>query len=335
MSLTPRDPKAHIGHSFAVEKYHGAQNDFFFLRAPASCHETPDWQDVSRRICERRTGLGADGLILWDFKQNPPGEPLATMTIWNSDGTRAGTCGNALRCFGLCLLRHALWTGQHPLAVYAPSRTAHSNAPFAQLENARRESDRCADVTVDMGTWKEKYQLQTQAHESVENLLPEPWALRCAYFVQLANPHVVLLLKRGPGLAMASQDLMNLAQTRAETIKGSLRASGLLPTELAGGDVNLGLCLEDEERPGHAHLIVHERGAGLTQACGSGAVAAALVLQDPELIDVGIEQVGQWTIELPGGSLKITLSGRQAQMAGPAEYIGYCTWSPESSPGAP
>ena len=77
--------------SFA--KYEGAGNDFILIddRDP---HFPSDDKTLIRRLCHRRFGIGADGLILL---QEDPGADFR-MRIFNSDGSEAEGCGNGLRC---------------------------------------------------------------------------------------------------------------------------------------------------------------------------------------------------------------------------------------------
>lgn len=70
-------------------KMHGAGNDFI-VTADEIC--TPD---TIKLICDRRKGVGADGMI---FLSDPDSELHVGMTFFNNDGTRASMCGNGLRC---------------------------------------------------------------------------------------------------------------------------------------------------------------------------------------------------------------------------------------------
>ena len=78
-------------------KMQGTGNDYLFLD-----HLTPEaYRDLSsefpqlvQKICSRRTGVGADGVILLI----PSEWAIAKLLIWNADGSRAETCGNGLRC---------------------------------------------------------------------------------------------------------------------------------------------------------------------------------------------------------------------------------------------
>src|SRR4029450_6074316 len=76
-----------------VYKMTGSGNDFVLLDGRSS---TPgDWSPgrVSR-LCDRRNGVGADGLVL--LTPEPSG--AVRMVYWNSDGSRAAMCGNAALC---------------------------------------------------------------------------------------------------------------------------------------------------------------------------------------------------------------------------------------------
>ena len=82
--------------SLPFTKMHGAGNDFVFLDA----REVPDgWRpgrSVIASVCDRRLGVGADGLIL--IGPGRAGETDFRMTYWNADGGEAEMCGNGARC---------------------------------------------------------------------------------------------------------------------------------------------------------------------------------------------------------------------------------------------
>ena len=78
-----------------VTKYHGCGNDFIILREEDAVGY--DLNTLIPAVCDRHTGLGADGLILVRVR------PL-TMLFYNCDGSRAPMCGNGIRCFAkFCL----------------------------------------------------------------------------------------------------------------------------------------------------------------------------------------------------------------------------------------
>ena len=76
----------------ALTKMHGAGNDFVILDARANPNE--DFGALALVVCDRRTGIGADGLIAIA----PSGDANAAMRTFNPDGSEAEMCGNGIRC---------------------------------------------------------------------------------------------------------------------------------------------------------------------------------------------------------------------------------------------
>jgi diaminopimelate epimerase len=86
-------------------KAHGAHNDFLLTwRHDAPEPESTDYAAIARAICERHTGIGADGWMLVD----PPSDADAegTIALYNSDGSTAEISGNGTRCAAAFLIRH-------------------------------------------------------------------------------------------------------------------------------------------------------------------------------------------------------------------------------------
>jgi diaminopimelate epimerase len=86
-------------------KAHGAKNDFLFTwRRDAPDPAASDHAALARAICDRHTGIGADGWMLVD----PPCDPDAegTIQLFNSDGSLAEMSGNGTRCAAAFLIRH-------------------------------------------------------------------------------------------------------------------------------------------------------------------------------------------------------------------------------------
>jgi diaminopimelate epimerase len=76
-------------------KVHGAGNDFILLADP---HETRDWGNLAASLCHRRMGVGGDGVVVSERIS----AGTYTVTCYNSDGSVASMCGNALRCVARC-----------------------------------------------------------------------------------------------------------------------------------------------------------------------------------------------------------------------------------------
>jgi diaminopimelate epimerase len=89
-------------------KAHGAKNDFLFTwrkEVPSSL----DPAALAIAICDRHTGIGADGWMLVD----PPADAEAegTIQLYNSDGSLAEMSGNGTRCAAAFLIKHGLAAG--------------------------------------------------------------------------------------------------------------------------------------------------------------------------------------------------------------------------------
>src|SRR5689334_20732294 len=74
----------------------GAGNDFIVVRG-----ESHDWSTLAPRLCDRRKGMGADGILV----ALPSDKADLRMRMFNPDGTE-DECGNGLRC--ICLYAHHL-----------------------------------------------------------------------------------------------------------------------------------------------------------------------------------------------------------------------------------
>jgi diaminopimelate epimerase len=143
-------------------KYHGLGNDFILVEGPL--------MDAARarRLCDRRRGIGADGVVTL----LPPRTPgaAATMHIYNSDGSVAAMCGNAIRCLARHLAETRGLGGEIVIDTDSGPRrcTIQGGAPFA--------------VSVEMGP------ARVGADESFrvgDETLP-------AARISMGNPHAVL-----------------------------------------------------------------------------------------------------------------------------------------------
>ena len=86
-------------------KMDGAGNDFVVVDCSESAYVFT--VDSIRKICDRRRGIGADGLILLS-KSRIPGCDQVVMEFFNCDGSKADLCGNGLRCAALFAYEHSL-----------------------------------------------------------------------------------------------------------------------------------------------------------------------------------------------------------------------------------
>jgi diaminopimelate epimerase len=147
-------------------KYHGLGNDFVLLDRRLSARDIE--ADVARALCDRRRGVGADGVLVL---LPPKGAAVARMVVHNADGSVAEMCGNGLRCVVRYLAEKA---GGHPPTV---SVETGAGLLTSQLEWT---VSGVGDVTVSMGAAR-----VLSANEKVAGFTGTS--------VSMGNPHFVIL----------------------------------------------------------------------------------------------------------------------------------------------
>ncbi len=257
-------------------KMHGLGNDFVIIDGRTTTFDpTPD---VIRLIADRHRGVGCDQLIVLEPARNKAASLF--MAIFNQDGSRAGACGNATRC----------------VASVEMDRHNHSSITIetdAGLLKANAVGDQ---VAVDMGKalldWHDiplSLEANTLALDTGLTGLP------LAVGVNMGNPHAVFFMRHVDGLDIAG-------------IGPHIEHHSLFPQR-----VNVGFA--EMLDPRTIRLRVWERGAGITQACGSGACAALVAAVRRELSERKADVV------LDGGRLTIEwLDNGHVVMQGPASF---------------
>jgi diaminopimelate epimerase len=273
-------------------KGHGAQNDFVIV--PDLDASMPGLVDgrvsdsLIRSLCDRRTGIGADGVLRVVRSAKQPGSadyldgapvPEWFMDFYNADGTVGEMCGNGVRVFA------------RYLAAAELAQAGRAGIPIgtrAGVKTATFEAD--TSITVDMG-------IASVVREDITVTVPgHTWP---STSVDVGNPHLVVIVDDVDDAG----DL--LAAPTWDPVAG-------MP---AGANIEFVQLLE----PGHVRMRVHERGVGETRACGTGACAAALVASDT------LELPARVRVDVPGGTLVVTLEeDGHVLLTGPAEltYFG-------------
>ena len=239
--------------SLTLTKHHGLGNDFLVLLDTADrfadAHEA-----MAVALCDRRTGVGADGLIRLG--------PGLRMHLRNADGSTAEMSGNGIRCLAQAIFDQGVDGG--------PDVEIQTDAGPKWV---RTNFD--GTYTVDMGTATVK---ELSATSGVGGRAE----------VDTGNPHLVLVVDDP-----ATVDLDALGQQHL--------------------DVNVEVIRVDDI--GNITMRVHERGAGITQACGTGSCAIAAASRAWGLTGDRV------TVHNPGGDLGVELQGDTALLTGPAVYV--------------
>jgi diaminopimelate epimerase len=260
-------------------KGHGTENDFVILLDPDGSGGLT--ADLTARLCDRRAGIGADGVLRAvrsvacgiagraNGGPEPADGPEWFMDYRNADGSVAEMCGNGIRVFARFLVGHGLAAGREFTVA------TRSGPRLIRMCTG-------GGVSVDMGAvaviGPGSAVIAGQAYPGLR--------------VSVGNPHLACLVE-GP---LAGFDLS--------------RPPGLDPGQFPeGGNVEL----VQVTGPASVAMRVHERGSGETRSCGTGAVAAAAAAAD------GSD--GTWDVRVPGGDLKVTLEGARAWLTGPAVIV--------------
>ncbi len=217
-----------------LTKHHGLENDFLVVLHPSS--RIPVDASVARALCDRRRGIGADGLVV----VGPGcGGTDVTMTLFNADGSVAEMSGNGIRCLGQALARQA-GTARLELTVATGGGTRRLHVgPGADAVTSW--------VEVDMGSVRSGPPPGPATAAGIDHV-------KMASF-DLGNPHLVLLVDD-----LAAVDMASAGPACQQGFARGVNVEAIAPTP--GRDSSL-------------ELVVWERGVGLTRACGTGACAAA------------------------------------------------------------
>ncbi|RDS81481.1 diaminopimelate epimerase [Dyella psychrodurans] len=269
-------------------KMHGSGNDFVVIDSrDGALALNPS---LVRAMADRHTGVGFDQLLSVEPARD--GVSAFYYGIWNADGSPSGQCGNGVRCVAAWLHRAGALNIGDTVQIQSPS------GPVAvRLVDAHR-------VTVDMGEpIFDPPRIPFNAPHAADRYTMDVdgQALEIGA-VSMGNPHAVVTVDE-----MTAPELSRLGPA----LTGHARF---------GEGSNAGFV--QIVTPRHVRLRVHERGAGWTLACGTGACAAVAVLRQRGEVDAQVQ------VDLPGGSLQIDWQGpgERLWMTGPATFVFEGEW---------
>jgi diaminopimelate epimerase len=252
----------------SFSKMHGAGNDFVVIDGVTQVVELTAAH--IKRIADRRRGIGCDQVLLLTAPDNPDAD--FRYSIFNADGSRAGQCGNGARCVGR-FLREKKLTRQRELTLLTDGESlslsiAEDGRVFAGLAapNFNPES-----VPFSVAEMAAQYQLEVQGQKLSIGVL------------SMGNPHAILMVD-------------DCDSAPVTTLGPLIESHERFPDR-----VNVGFLQVNS--PTEAKLRVYERGVGETEACGSGACAAAV-----HGIQLGLLE-SDVTMQLPGGKLTVSWAG--------------------------
>lgn len=277
-------------------KGQGTGNDFVLFADPEGDIElTPE---QIRAVCDRRFGVGADGIIRAVRSSNLEAGAAALvedpdavwfMDYWNADGTVSEMCGNGIRVYTAYLLDQGL-----------AELPAGGEIAIGTRAGVRRVSRAAHGFQADLGVWK------LGGGEPLVRAKNLPVA-RPGLGIDVGNPHVVVALADVPeleGLDLGYVPVLDPEPEAGANVEFVVPADPLV-----------------EDGVGRIRMRVHERGSGETLSCGTGAVASALAVR----YWAGSNAPDDWRVQVPGGVLGVRMfqadDGEHVALSGPAELV--------------
>lgn len=273
-------------------KYHGLGNDFLVVDLrTAKPDEAARVQDPANVIalCDRQFGVGGDGVLA--ILPSTSGDD-ARMRVLNSDGSEAEMCGNGLRCVvqelhdrgGVAKDEMAIDTGAGRLvcAVTDDGITVSMGAPRllrGEIPMVGPIGERCIEQPIEIPGQPTR-------------------TITC---VSMGNPHAITFVS-------SREEALHLARTVGPDVERHAYFPKRTNAEFAYVKNRLEI-----------DLVVWERGAGLTLACGTGACATVVAAILTGRCDEGVAV----KVNLPGGALQIRVMPdlQNVKMYGPAAHV--------------
>jgi diaminopimelate epimerase len=269
-------------------KGHGTGNDFVILPDPDG--RLPLTPALVAALCDRRRGIGADGVLRVVRSASHPDATAAGsaewfMDYWNADGSHAEMCGNGVRVYARYLVESGLapagaWTLATRSGV-VPVRIGDEIAAGLRLPTVYGQST--ADVVGRRITGSA---------------------------VDVGNPHLVCAVDEP---ALDGLDLVTAPRYDPQFFPAGVNVEfAAAGPPLAGADL-------------HRRMRVFERGSGETLSCGSGACAVAAVALEHAGLATGVV-----VVDVPGGRLTVTTTESHCWLAGPAVIVAHGEVDPDA-----
>jgi diaminopimelate epimerase len=280
-----------------LTKHHGLGNDFLVVLDRDDA--TPVTPELVRELCDRHLGIGADGLLR--ATPTPTDGVDARMELYNADGSVAEMSGNGIRCLGQALLL-AGWTARPDQVVISTHAGVRTLAVQPMFDDRKGTPPSTVVLSVDMGPAR----IDGEAPEWIGGRVQQ------AMWADMGNPHLVALVddvSAGDGAASGADPTTTPARGDAadDLVVLGEQVNAKVP---AGANVHFVAVGPGDE----VRMRTFERGVGLTQACGTGACAAAAVAHHLGLVGPSV------TVDMPGGRAVVEV-GATVTLTGPATAV--------------
>jgi diaminopimelate epimerase len=267
-------------------KAHGARNDFLLTWRRDMPQDAPDPAVIARSICDRHTGIGADGWLLVEERSGK--DAHAAIRLWNSDGSTSAISGNGTRCAAAFLIDAITINKGHGIDARREDDVIRieTGAGVKDLRLIEREG-RALVFEMNMGAAR-----IDELHAAVQG---GHALIHDAVILGVGNPQCAIFV-----------DNFDLDwQYAGAAIEGDPR----FPHRT---NVSFIRVLDRHT----LDVRFFERGAGVTMSSGTGATGAAAAAAARGVLD------GPAEVRTPAGPLRLRWQGDEILLAGPAEIIG-------------
>jgi len=275
---------------------HGAGNDYVYINGYV--YDDYDWPEISKKVSDRHTGIGSDGLIV----AMPSSDADLKMKMFNADGSEGDMCGNGIRC----LVSFAMDQGL--ISEDSTIKNVETNSGILTVEPIF-SNNKMSEAVVDMGQPifdpdLIPVKVPAGANPVLQYEVQVDGISVQLAFVSMGNPHAVLFLDE-------PVDNFNLGK-----IGPMVQALPIFPESVNFEIANI-------LSPNHIKARVWERGSGLTMACGTGACAVAVAAHLAGFTETKVD------LDMPGGTLNLQWDGlgTSVMMKGPVEISFYGEWT--------
>ncbi|MEM3617646.1 MAG: diaminopimelate epimerase [Candidatus Bathyarchaeia archaeon] len=265
-------------------KMHGLGNDYIVIDNRGKELNEEELPNLAVKLCERRFGIGADGLML----VYPSQKADVKMRIFNPDGSEAEMCGNGIRC----LAKYCFETG----LTRKTSLLVETLAGVKTLD-LKVENDVVKSVRVNMGSPSfEAEEIPIKWNGAfIDKPIHAGETTVKATALSMGNPHCVIFVE-------------DVEKYPVKAVGPLLENYELFPKRT---NVEFVQVISRDK----LKVRVWERGAGETMACGTGACASVVAAKVLGKVDKIV------TVKLPGGELTAEYRYGVIFMEGPAEKV--------------
>ncbi|TCS74809.1 diaminopimelate epimerase [Effusibacillus lacus] len=267
---------------------HGLGNNYIYVNLFEERLREEELADLAVRVSNVNTGIGSDGMILI----GPSERADFRMRVFNNDGSEAKNCGNGLRMVAKYVYDRGL-TDKDQFQI-------ETLGGLVEAKIQTGSDGKVEEVTVDMGPprllKKDLPMLGDPESKTISETIDVDGVPYTITAVSMGNPHAVIFVD-------------DITQVDVAAVGPAIEFHPLFPER-----VNV----EFIQVVGRGEIIfrVWERGSGITQACGTGACAAAVA----GILNARLDR--KVLVHLLGGDLVIEWKeDGHVYMTGPAEYV--------------